>query len=115
MRRAYYGTVVRPCRSRGRARPHRRRASESIPLLLGKVGPPRARRTRAVPTVSDAAAPLDVDVKPRLVGTVLVVDDEAGVRASIRAILEGTCEVVEAESGAEALEVLRTHAVDVLM
>ena len=33
-------------------------------------------------------------------GTVLVVDDEEGVRASIRAILEETCEVLEAEHGA---------------
>ena len=37
-------------------------------------------------------------------GTVLVVDDEEGVRASVRAILEETCEVLEAENGAAALE-----------
>jgi two-component system response regulator AtoC len=48
-------------------------------------------------------------------GTVLVVDDEEGVRASIRAILEETCEVLEAEDGAAALEVLRTHNVDLVM
>ena len=48
-------------------------------------------------------------------GTVLVVDDEEGVRASIRAILEGTCEVLEAETGADALELLRTREVDLVM
>jgi DNA-binding NtrC family response regulator len=48
-------------------------------------------------------------------GTVMVVDDEEGVRASIRAILEGTCEVLEAETGAEALEILRTREVDLVM
>ena len=40
-------------------------------------------------------------------GTVLVVDDEEGVRASIREILDGTCEVLEAETGAIALELLK--------
>jgi DNA-binding NtrC family response regulator len=48
-------------------------------------------------------------------GTVLVVDDEAGVRASIRAILEGTAEVLEAENGAAALEILKTREVDLVM
>ena len=48
-------------------------------------------------------------------GTVLVVDDEEGVRASIRAILEGTCEVLEAETGADALELLRAREVDLVM
>jgi len=48
-------------------------------------------------------------------GTVLVVDDEEGVRASIRAILDGTCEVLEAEDGAIALELLRTREVDLVM
>jgi two-component system, NtrC family, response regulator AtoC len=48
-------------------------------------------------------------------GTVMVVDDEEGVRASIRAILEDTCEVLEAETGADALEQLRTREVDLVM
>jgi len=48
-------------------------------------------------------------------GTVLVVDDEDGVRASVRAILEETCDVLEAESGAQALEVLGAHEVDLVM
>jgi DNA-binding NtrC family response regulator len=48
-------------------------------------------------------------------GTVLVVDDEEGVRASVRAILEGACEVLEAENGVQALEVLRRNEVDLVM
>ena len=48
-------------------------------------------------------------------GTVLVVDDEEGVRASVRVILEETCDVLEAENGAEALDVLRTREVDLVM
>ena len=48
-------------------------------------------------------------------GTVLVVDDEEGVRASVRAILEETCEVLEAENGEAALEVLAAHDVDLVM
>jgi DNA-binding NtrC family response regulator len=48
-------------------------------------------------------------------GIVLVVDDEEGVRASVRAILEETCEVLEAEDGAAALEVLRSREVDCVM
>jgi DNA-binding NtrC family response regulator len=48
-------------------------------------------------------------------GTVLVVDDEEGVRASIRAILDGSCEVLEAETGADALELLRGREVDLVM
>jgi DNA-binding NtrC family response regulator len=48
-------------------------------------------------------------------GTVLVVDDEEGVRASIRAILEETCEILEAETGAEALDLLRSREVDLVM
>jgi DNA-binding NtrC family response regulator len=48
-------------------------------------------------------------------GTVLVVDDEDGVRASLRAILEETCEVLEAENGAAALDVLAAREVDLVM
>jgi DNA-binding NtrC family response regulator len=43
------------------------------------------------------------------------VDDEPGVRASIRAILEDTCDVLEAGDGAAALDVLRSHDVDLVM
>jgi DNA-binding NtrC family response regulator len=48
-------------------------------------------------------------------GTVLVVDDEEGVRASVRAILEETCEVLEAENGEAALDVLAAREVDLVM
>jgi len=48
-------------------------------------------------------------------GTVLVVDDEEGVRASVRAILEDTCDVLEAANGAQALELLKAHEVDLVM
>jgi DNA-binding NtrC family response regulator len=48
-------------------------------------------------------------------GTVLVVDDEEGVRASIRVILEEECDILEAENGVRALEVLRGHDVDVVL
>ena len=48
-------------------------------------------------------------------GTVLVVDDEEGVRASFRVLLEDECTVLEAEDGEQALEVLRRHEVDVVM
>src|SRR5205809_6600205 len=48
-------------------------------------------------------------------GTVLVVDDEEGVRHSIRAILEETCEVLEAEHGAAALDILAQREVDLVM
>jgi len=48
-------------------------------------------------------------------GTVLVVDDEEGVRASVRVILEETCDVLEAENGAAALDLLRVHEVDLVM
>ncbi len=47
--------------------------------------------------------------------TVLVVDDEEGVRTSIRAILEDRCEVLEARDGAQALDLLRAREVDVVM
>jgi DNA-binding NtrC family response regulator len=57
---------------------------------------------------------LDVPTLSRR-GTVLVVDDEEGVRASIRVILEDTCEVLEAKTGADALELLRTREVDLVM
>jgi DNA-binding NtrC family response regulator len=48
-------------------------------------------------------------------GTVLVVDDEEGVRASVRAILEETCDVLEAANGAQALEVMKAHEIDLVM
>jgi signal transduction histidine kinase len=45
---------------------------------------------------------------------VLIVDDEPGVRESLRAILTGECSVHTAESGAEALTLIETVPVDVV-
>ncbi len=60
------------------------------------------------------ALPLD-EIRPTRRGTVLVVDDEEGVRASVRAILEESCEVLEAENGTAALEVVRAREIDLVM
>ena len=56
-----------------------------------------------------------VDTPTARRGTVLVVDDEEGVRASVRAILEETCDVLEAGNGVEALEVMKAHEIDLVM
>jgi DNA-binding NtrC family response regulator len=61
------------------------------------------------------AAPAAADPTATARGTVLVVDDEEGVRVSVRAILDGACRVLEARDGAEALEVIRAHDVDLVM
>src|SRR5437867_4155494 len=45
---------------------------------------------------------------------VLVVDDEMGVRESLRAILQGECEVVTASSGEAALDAIARDPVDVM-
>jgi len=47
--------------------------------------------------------------------TVLIVDDEEGVRESVRAVLEDTCEVLQAANGQQALDVLGSHEVDLVM
>jgi two-component system response regulator AtoC len=54
------------------------------------------------------------DVVSRL-GSVLVVDDEEGVRDSIRLILEDHCDILEARDGAGAIEILKSQDVDVVM
>jgi len=43
---------------------------------------------------------------------VLIVDDEPGVRAAVKVILEGRCDVVEAADGTAALEIMRRQDVD---
>src|SRR3989454_11676329 len=45
---------------------------------------------------------------------VLVVDDEMGVRESLRAILQGECEVVTASSGEAALDAIAQNPIDVM-
>ena len=47
-------------------------------------------------------------------GKILVVDDELGVRESIRLTLKDSHEVIMTESGEEAVEYLRTNKVDVI-
>ena len=53
---------------------------------------------------------------PKLDGStsVLVIDDEAGVRESLRTILSGECTVHTAATGAEALGVIETTPIDVV-
>jgi two-component system, NtrC family, response regulator AtoC len=46
---------------------------------------------------------------------VLVIDDEPGVRESLREILKRDFEVLEAEDGAAGLELVRAHRIDVAM
>ena len=48
-------------------------------------------------------------------GTVLVVDDEASVRASLRAILEPSCHVVDVADIQTALDTLRRQNVDLVL
>jgi DNA-binding NtrC family response regulator len=52
---------------------------------------------------------------PRRRGSVLVVDDEEGVRDAIRLILEEDCDILEAHDGAAAIEILRSQDVDIVM
>ena len=90
------------------------------PLGPDPRAPARQRRAHPVPGAGarrQMMTTADVLEPPTLTrrGTVLVVDDEEGVRASIRAILDGTCEVLEAETGAVALELLKTREVDLVM
>ncbi len=52
---------------------------------------------------------------PRPKPVVLVIDDEPGVRESLRMILEDEFEVIEAEEGSKGLEILRARRVDVVL
>jgi DNA-binding response OmpR family regulator len=60
-------------------------------------------KTDARPAIDDGAA-----------HRVLVVDDDAGLRDAIGTILETRFEVLTAESGEQALEILRKKRVDVV-
>ena len=46
---------------------------------------------------------------------VLVIDDEPGVRASVRMVLDGVCEVLEAPDGPSGIEIARNQDVDVCL
>jgi len=48
-------------------------------------------------------------------GSVLVVDDEEGVREAFRLILGDNCDILEARDGPAAIEILRSQEVDVVM
>jgi DNA-binding NtrC family response regulator len=48
-------------------------------------------------------------------GRVLVVDDEEGVRDSIRLILEDDCDILEARDGERAIEILQSREIDIVM
>ena len=58
---------------------------------------------------------MQTEEMPRRRGSVLVVDDEEGVREAIRLILEDDCDILEARDGAGAIEILRSQEVDVVM
>src|SRR5258708_2831574 len=57
------------------------------------------------------AAGADLELRP----SVLVVDDELMNRSLIRATLGGFCDVMEADSGAKALELLQQRPVDLVL
>jgi len=57
-----------------------------------------------------ARRPAHMNERPR----VLVVDDEMGVRESLRAILQGDCDVSTASSGEQAIELLARQPVDLM-
>src|SRR5229473_1581324 len=67
--------------------------------------PERARRG-VLMVVSDPTRPKPV---------VLVIDDEPGVRESLRVLLEEAFEVIEAEAGIKGVEVLHSRRVDVVL
>ena len=68
--------------------------------------PASASARRPAPLVSSPS-----DSRP----VVLVVDDEPGVRASVKMVLDGVCDVVEASDGPAALEAVRSGDVDVCL
>ncbi|PYN00501.1 MAG: hypothetical protein DME08_03710 [Candidatus Rokuibacteriota bacterium] len=96
-----------------RAQARQRRAAVGPPRGQRGSRQERVRRARATAPAMKAALAENPAAVRR--GTVLVVDDEDGVRASVRAILEETCDVIEAEDGGVALDVLRAREVDVVM
>src|SRR5438034_8296002 len=67
--------------------------------------PERARRG-ALMVVSDPTRPKPV---------VLIIDDEPGVRESLRILLQEVYEVIEAEVGSKGIEVLHSRRVDVVL
>jgi two-component system cell cycle sensor histidine kinase/response regulator CckA len=71
------------------------------------------RLDRPIPAVA-AAQPADHQAQPRVDGTVLVVEDEEGVRELTRRILEQEgCRVFDARSGEEAVTALERLALEI--
>src|SRR5437867_10887630 len=60
--------------------------------------------------IHSAHRPPSMNERPRL----LLVDDERGVRESLRAILQGECEVLTASSGDEAIAIVGREPEDVV-
>jgi CheY-like chemotaxis protein len=58
----------------------------------------------------DGAGPL-APLRP----VVLIVDDDPGIRESFRLILEEKYELVEADDGRQAIEIVRTSEVDLVL
>jgi len=59
------------------------------------------------PIVPHAAEPAQTDTSPRARGRVLVIDDESVVAHTLKVLLQSEHDLVVAESGAEALELLQ--------
>jgi hypothetical protein len=76
---------------------------------------PRVRSSRASHplTLPQPTAPVPSRPDPRPV--VLVIDDEPGVRTSVKMVLDGVCEVLEAPDGPTGIETVRTRDVDVCL
>ena len=83
------------------------------PLAAGGAWRARFRRARHPLAPAGRPRPLPPRSDPRPV--VLVVDDEPGVRASVKMVLDGVCEVVEASDGPAAIESVRSGDVDVCL
>jgi len=71
------------------------------------------------PTSSDSAGPALASAPPPVTyplrPVVLVIDDEPGVRDSLRFILKEDFEVLEAADGAAGLDIIRSRRVDVAL
>src|SRR5579863_5914258 len=75
----------------------------------------RSLRTTASQALASRSGSLQRS-RRRIMPKLLVVDDEQGVRYSIRRVLEGNgIEVVTAATGAEGLSMLREHEPDVVI
>jgi len=89
------------------------------PRSLRHSNRPQEGLARALPTVSapTSAGRLTVPVPSRAEArpVVLVIDDEPGVRASVKMVLGGACEVLEAADGPAAIEIVRSGDVDVCL